>query len=211
MSPAIPVPTFPEEACRVLAFWFEQPLHAPGLALAERQALQQNRQAWFLKSDAFDESCRSQFGALCEQALAGGLDSWNANTQSALARIVLLDQVPRNIFRGTPRAFAGDAAARAATEALLAHGALDHYTRYEQVFALLPLEHAEDSKAQEESVRLFEGLAAREPELASNADYARRHGDVVLRFGRFPHRNAILGRPSTAEEAEFLKGPNSSF
>jgi len=123
----------------------------------------------------------------------------------------LLDQITRNIYRGTPKAFAGDAAALASSRQLVARGALDHLTTLEQVFTLLPYEHSETLADQEDAVRLFEALAARDSQAESNADYARRHRDVIKRFGRFPHRNAIVGRESTALEAEFLKSPNSSF
>jgi uncharacterized protein (DUF924 family) len=210
-TPASDLQIFPDDARRVLAFWFDEPLDAPEMSLEQRARLQHDRPAWFKKSDAFDALCRAEFGGLCEAALAGELDGWNASADASLARIVLLDQITRNIFRGTPKAFAGDAAALASAQALVDRGALDHLTPFEQVFVLLAYEHAESIDIQQESVRLFEALAARHGPVEKNADYARRHRDVIVRFGRFPHRNAILGRTSTEEELAFLKGPNSSF
>lgn len=204
-------PVFPDAAREVLAFWFDQPLTAPDLTTEERAALQKDRPEWFKKSDAFDALCRDRLQTLVEDALGGELDSWDANAQSAVAKILLLDQITRNIFRGTPKSFAGDAAALGSAQQLVARGAHEHLTPHEQTFALMPYEHSEDASVQEESVRLFEALMARTPDPTDYADFARRHRDIVVRFGRFPHRNAILGRRSTAEEIEFLKTPGSGF
>jgi uncharacterized protein (DUF924 family) len=181
----------------VLDFWFGN----GGQARAE----------WFRKDDAFDRLIAERFGALVERALAGELREWDAHPESALARILLLDQFTRNIFRGTPRAFAGDGLALAAAKALVASGQDAVLPPLGRSFVYLPFEHAEDLAAQHEAVRLFGALEASAPEAKGMLDYAVRHRDIVARFGRFPHRNAILGRESTAEEIEFLKQPGSGF
>jgi uncharacterized protein (DUF924 family) len=170
------------------------------------------RPEWFRKDDAFDAQIRERFGAAIEAALDGTLDAWDTQgPHAALARILLLDQFTRNAFRGTPRAFAGDASALAAARAMVARGDDGVLPPLQRVFAYLPFEHAEDAGAQRESLRLFEALAAQGPAFAEFDDYARRHAAVIERFGRFPHRNAILGRASSAEETAFLSQPGSSF
>ncbi len=170
---------------------------------------------WFKRSDAFDAAIRERFGTTVESALAGRLDGWAARPPSALALIVLLDQFTRNIHRGTPAAFAGDAQALTLALQLVDSGEHLRLPPLQRWFAYLPLEHAEDRALQQQCVRLFEALAAEvgphREALAGALDYARRHHDVIARFGRFPHRNAILGRASTAEEATFLLQPGSSF
>ncbi len=170
---------------------------------------------WFKRSDAFDAAIRDRFGTTVEAALAGRLDGWAARPPGALALIVLLDQFTRNIHRGTPAAFAGDAQALTLALQLVDSGEHLRLPPLQRWFACLPLEHAEDQALQQQCVRLFEALAAEEgphrEALAGALDYARRHHDVIARFGRFPHRNAILGRASTPEEAAFLLQPGSSF
>lgn len=169
------------------------------------------RTEWFRKNDAFDAAIAATFGPTIETALSGGLLDWSAWPESALARILLLDQFTRNAFRGTPRAFAGDALALAEARAMVATRqdlALPPMHRW---FAYLPFEHAEEMTMQDTSVRLFETLRTADSRLAEALDYARRHREVIARFGRFPHRNAILDRTSTIEEVEFLKQPGSSF
>lgn len=186
----------------VLDFWFG----APG-----SPEHGQIRKVWFEKDAAFDATIAQRFGAAIEAALGGGLRDWDATPQGALARIVLLDQFTRNVFRGTARAFAGDALALEAAQALVDGGG-DRALRTEQrVFAYLPFEHAERLDLQDVSVRLFAALAAEDPRLAENLDYAHRHRVIIERFGRYPHRNAALGRASTAEEAAFLQQPGSGF
>lgn len=201
---------FPDTARDVLAFWFETP-PTSHWSTSERARHQEVQKRWFVKSQEFDALCADRFGILVDSALLGEFADWNRCAEATLARILLLDQFPRNVFRGTAKAYAGDALALDIAMRFVAEGSLDKLTPLEQVFALLPLEHAEDIEAQEESVRHFEALGQRDPRLASNVDYAHRHHDVIARFGRFPHRNAILGRQSTAEEIEFLKSPGSSF
>lgn len=184
----------------VLDFWFGAPPSATP------------RTEWFRKDPAFDATIRARFGALVETALAGGLRDWDATPQGALARIVVLDQFPRNMHRDTPRAFAGDTLALAAAQALVARGDDRRLAPLERWFAYLPFEHAEDLAMQHESLRLFGALADESPAVGGHALlWARKHFDVIVRFGRYPHRNAVLGRPSTPEEVAFLREPGSSF
>lgn len=187
----------------VLDFWFLAPCEPGHL---------RPRQAWFQKSAAFDAEILSRFGAQIEAAVAGGLRAWDAHPEGTLARILLLDQFTRNVWRGTARAFSGDALARAAAQRLVATGLHLALRPAQRVFAYLPFEHAEDLVLQHRCVALYEDLArAAGPEYKGYVDYAERHRDVIARFGRFPHRNAQLGRPSTAEELAFLTQPGSSF
>jgi uncharacterized protein (DUF924 family) len=187
----------------VLDFWFG----APGSATAG-----QPRREWFVKSDAFDDAIRSRFGAAIETAIAGGLREWDAEgPQGALARILVLDQFTRNAHRNTPRSFAGDALALDAARTLVDSGADKTLPPQQRAFAYMPFEHAEDAFMQERAVELFSALAAEHPGFDEMLDYAHRHRGVIARFGRFPHRNEILGRVSTPEEVEFLRQPGSRF
>jgi uncharacterized protein (DUF924 family) len=163
----------------------------------------QDRKAWFEKNPVFDEEIRARFLALYEKAIAGGLDQWRHEAKSCLALVILLDQFPRNMFRGTARAFEADALALAAARAIVDRGWDQAMSEDERSFAWLPFEHSESLADQETSLRLFAGHA--------NLEWARRHWEIIRRFGRFPHRNAILGRESTPEETEFLKQPGSGF
>ena len=169
------------------------------------------RDLWFRKSDDSDRQITERFGPLIEQALRGELDAWAVEPHGALAQIVLLDQFTRNSFRDTPRAFAGDKRALAAAMAMVGSRHDEKLLPVQRVFVYLPFEHAEGIGMQEEALRLFTRLVAEAPELQNMLDYAQRHHDVVQRFGRFPHRNTILGRQSTVEEIEFLKQPGSRF
>ena len=166
---------------------------------------------WFRKDPAFDVSIRTRFGAVIRAALAGGLADWDRTPPGALARLVVLDQFTRNAYRDTPRAFAGDALALAAARALVADGRDRGFKPLQRGFVYLPFEHSEDLADQAESLRLFGALAAEHPAQAEALEWARRHHAVIARFGRFPHRNAILGRASTAEELAFLEEPGSRF
>ena len=143
-------------------------------------------------------------------AARGEREQWLAAARPALALAILLDQFPRNMYRGTPHAFASDPQALAVARAIVAHGLDRELLPVQRWFVYLPFEHAEDIEAQRESLRLFASLGDG-PDAASVQDYAQRHHDVIARFGRFPHRNAILGRESTPEEVEFLAQPGSSF
>ena len=190
------------DAAEVLGFWFGPP-DAPGYGTARRE--------WFVKDPAFDRRIEKRFGSLIEAALAGRLATWDSPPRHRLARILLLDQFTRNVFRGSARAFAGDQRALADALALIETGGDRELQTIERVFAYLPLEHAESADMQSRSVALFEALAEEDPRLADNVDYARRHRDVIEQFGRFPHRNATLGRPSSAAEEAFLARPGSGF
>jgi uncharacterized protein (DUF924 family) len=184
----------------VLQFWFGE-------------APYQARKEWFNGGAAFDELIRERFGALVEAALGGGLEAtvWNEDPATRLAQVLVLDQFTRNIFRGTPRAFAGDAQALQFASAIVGSGADRSLHPLQRQFAYLPFEHSEDLTTQQRSVALYRALAADDPASAGVLDYALRHHDIVRRFGRFPHRNAILGRTSTAEELAFLEQPGSRF
>ena len=162
-----------------------------------------NPKAWFEKNPAFDDEVRARFLPLYERAASGGLKAWLENAESCLALVILLDQFPRNMFRGSARAFAADALAREAARTLVERGWDRSMSPERRTFAYLPFEHSEALEDQELSVRLFEGNP--------NAEWARKHWEIIRRFGRFPHRNAVLGRESTAAEIEFLKEPGSSF
>jgi len=187
----------------VLDFWFG----APGSPEAG-----QPRRAWFVKKDDFDDAIRTRFGATIEQALAGGLRDWDAaGPQGVLARILVLDQFTRNAYRNTQQAFAGDALALAAARQLVDAGADRTLPPLQRAFVYMPFEHAEDAWMQERAVELFGMLAAEHSGFDEMLDYAHRHRGVIARFGRFPHRNEILGRASTPEEAEFLRQPGSRF
>ncbi len=164
-------------------------------------------QRWFAKDPAFDAEVFSRLSALHVAAVAGELDSWRDTAAGCLALCILLDQAPRNLFRGDPRSYASDAAARAATRHALERGLDLDLPQEQRVFLYLPLEHSEDLADQEDCIGLMSVLDEN-PEWAA---YARQHRDIIARFGRFPHRNAILGRASTPEEAKFLTQPGSSF
>jgi uncharacterized protein (DUF924 family) len=168
----------------------------------------QRRTIWFEKDDAFDTSCGA-FAAALAQAKAGALDGWAATPIGTLALVILLDQFSRNLHRGTPEAFAADAKARAVARAAVAAEYDQAVGPVERMFFYLPFEHSEDLADQEESVRLFETL--RDALGARTIDYAHRHRDVIRRFGRFPHRNAALGRISTEEEEAYLAEPGAGF
>jgi uncharacterized protein (DUF924 family) len=187
-------------AADVLVFWFGEPNSPDHL---------QPRDFWFRKSDATDRLIQSRFGSTVEAALIGQHDDWAATPRGALALVLVLDQFTRNIFRGTPRAFAGDPRALALATRMVDSGRDRLLAPAERWFIYLPLEHSERLLDQFESVRVFERLAA--DGLEAPLDWARRHLEVVKRFGRFPHRNAILGRESTAEELEYLRQPGSGF
>jgi len=169
------------------------------------------RRAWFAVDRAFDEELRREFGPMVEAALAGSLTDWEATPDGSLALVLLLDQLPRNIYRDSRRAFDGDAAARRVADQSLARGFDGRVPPDRRLFFYLPFEHAEDAAAQAEALRLFARLGADHPALADLEGWAKKHADIVVRFGRFPHRNAVLGRESTAEEIEFLSQPGSSF
>ena len=190
----------------VLQFWFGDD---PGQPLA-------NQAQWWKKDPEFDAKIRERFLSAIEKAKRGELKSWEASPEGLLALVILLDQFSRNCFRNDPTGFAAD------------HQALKHslegqakswdqkMTPTQRWFFLMPMMHSEDREMQRRSIEAYRRLAEHAPsELKSTLngalDFAHRHADIVNRFGRFPHRNAVLGRQSTPEETEFLKQPNSSF
>ena len=193
----------------VLAFWFGPP--GSNAEVAARQT-----RLWFGKSVENDREVAARFASALAAASAGALDHWAATPRGRLALVIVLDQFPHHVHRDRPEAFATDPQALAQSLSALDAGEDARLARVERVFLYLPLEHAESLELQTRSVALFETLAreadAGERPLFDNfLDYARKHRDVVARFGRFPHRNAILGRPSTPEEIEFLAQPGSRF
>ncbi|MBW8329969.1 MAG: DUF924 domain-containing protein [Thiobacillus sp.] len=197
------------EAESVLAFWFGSPGSAT--EVAGRQS-----KLWFGKSPANDQAVIDRFTATLLAAAAGQLDHWTTTPRGRLALVIVLDQFPHHIHRDRPQAFATDPQALGLSLAALTADEDRQLAPIERVFLYLPLEHAESLDLQERSVALYEKLAraaaADERALFDNyLDYARKHRDVVARFGRFPHRNDILGRASTPEELEFLKQPGSRF
>lgn len=195
--------TLDPAAAEVFSFWFG--------GSGEDQSYAARRKLWFGKAPDFDRAITDRFRSLTEQAAAGELDGWQRSPQGALALLILLDQFPRNIYRGKPGAFASDLKALAVAKTAIDRGFDQQLEPIQRIFMYLPLEHSEMPANQARSVALFHELAAAAPELQDTLDYAIKHQVVVDRFGRFPHRNEILGRPSTPEESEFLKQPGSSF
>ncbi|WP_017298346.1 DUF924 family protein [Nodosilinea nodulosa] len=193
-----------ERVEEILRFWFGDPADLNG-------EYGQQRQVWFKKDPAFDVAIRRRFLADVERAIAGNLDGWRSQPRPCLALVLLLDQFPRNLFRGEGRSFAGDRAALAAAYHALDNGYDQQVLPVERIFFYLPLEHSENLANQERSVELVRSLYAAHPEFESTLDYALRHREVIQRFGRFPHRNAVLGRETTPEEAAFLQQPGSRF
>lgn len=193
----------------LLEFWF-------GTEPDDGAAARARATLWFGGGAEVDHAVRGRFAADLERASRGELDTWSRFPHGRLALIILLDQFSRMIHRGTARAFAQDAAALRACQEGLALGADRTLRPIERVFFYLPLEHAEDPAAQEESVRRFTDLFTSvgpgwKTDFGAFLDYAVRHRDVIARFGRFPHRNAVLGRPSTAEEIAFLREQPRGF
>jgi uncharacterized protein (DUF924 family) len=168
------------------------------------------REVWFKKSDLFDRDVRRRFSALHELAADGRLAAWDATPRTLLALVIVCDQFPRNMFRDDPRAYATDDCALAAAQRMVERGWDLQCAPLERQFVYLPFEHAEDAALQARSLALFARLA-QEPGLADLVSWARKHADIIARFGRFPHRNAVLGRESTPEEIAFLTQPGSSF
>lgn len=179
----------------ILTFWFE------GDATVRREK-------WFKKDAAFDAAC-ARFTPAIRAARDGAYDSWTTTPRGALALIVLMDQLSRNVFRGQAEAFAADPHARAVARAMVARGDDKDLTPYERQFVYLPFEHGESMEDQNESVRLFEAL--RDALGGNTVEYAHKHRAVIEKFGRFPHRNAALGRIDTAEEAVYLAEPGAGF
>ncbi len=193
----------------VLDFWFADSAQS-GDALRERSRV------WFAKDEALDRRIAERFGALVDAASGGELDGWTQTPRGTLALLIALDQFPRNLYRGDARAFAGDAKAQGITLAAIARGEDRLLQPVERVFGYLPLEHAEDLDLQDRCMALFEALLAQAPmemhdSFESFLGYARKHREVIARFGRFPHRNAALSRESTPAELEYLAEPGTGF
>ncbi|WP_182344597.1 DUF924 family protein [Comamonas koreensis] len=210
-SASAPAPAPIASADEVLQFWL-------GSARPSNSEALQHKQQWFSKSDAFDARIRTHFGVTVQAALKGDLPGWTEGVWDTLARIIVLDQFTRNIYRGTPESFAGDPLALQLALGLCDSGQDQALPAVVRVFVYLPLEHAEDAALQQRSVDLFAQLRDSHPEpaelqtyLQGTWDYALRHQAVITRFGRFPHRNAILGRRSTAEELHYLAQPGAGF
>jgi uncharacterized protein (DUF924 family) len=178
------------QADDILHFWFEE--------LSAKQH--------FAKDAALDAAMRERFGATLEAAARCELFGWRHTAQGRLAEILLLDQFSRNVYRDTARAFAQDALALALAQALVASGQDQQLPSAQRPFAYMPYMHSESLVVHTESVRLFG-----QPGLESNFDFALRHQAIIARFGRFPHRNAVMGRTSSVEELAFLEQPGSSF
>lgn len=174
----------------VLHFWFD--------TLEPRQ--------WFIKDEALDQRLAEQFSGALEAAIAGELWTWRRSPQGRLAEILILDQFSRHIFRGQARAFTQDPQALCLAQEAVVAGADRHLNVRERPFLYMPYMHSESLIIHDEALRLFD-----QPGLETNYDYECRHQAIIERFGRYPHRNAILGRPSTEEELAFLNEPGSSF
>jgi uncharacterized protein (DUF924 family) len=183
----------------VLDFWFGSGAER-GKARAE----------WFRKDGKFDAEIRRRFAALHASAALGEREAWRAEARSMLALVIVLDQFSRNLYRGDARAFSQDAHALACSREALARGDAATLLPVERQFLYLPFEHSEELADQDRAVDLMRALDAFD-ETRGLVEWAQRHRAVIRRFGRFPHRNAALGRASTPEEAEFLKEPGSSF
>ncbi len=182
-----PLPNLPEPAT-VLHFWFEEIDPA---------------QHWRV-DPAFDQEIGERFGTLHRAAVQGELSAWRASAQGRLAEVIVLDQFSRNLHRGTPAAFAADPMALALAQEAVAAGHDQVLPPAQRVFLYMPFMHSESRRVHAVALRLFEALGL-------SVDFERRHKAIVDRFGRYPHRNAILGRPSTEEELAFLQQPGSSF
>ena len=206
----MPTPTFQAhlpQAQTVLLFWL-------GDAMEHGWPLESRSKLWFGGGADLDATVHTRFGSQVDEAMRGGLGDWEQYPLDTLALVLLLDQFTRNVYRGQPRAFSGDTRAQALVTAALARGWDDDGLPLAgTVFLYMPLMHAEDIGLQDECVRRFENLAARAPgerraDLLGNVDFARKHRDIIAQFGRFPYRNAALGRESTAQELVFLRdGP----
>jgi len=193
----------------VLNYWFG-PLENNDSFPKDRASL------WFVKSDQTDREIEQRFSNDLDRAAAGDYDSWKKSPRGRLALVILMDQMSRNIHRGTPRAFATDKDALKLALEAVETGEDKKLFLIERAFLYMPLEHSEDSEIQELSIQKFSELVQEAPEHCKSAyetflSYAEAHKRVIDRFGRYPHRNEILGRQSTSEEIEFLKQPGSGF
>lgn len=189
------------QATAILDFWFGHP-DAPGYG--------KQQTFWFNPQPGFDEELRNRFLKDYQKAAQGFLDDWMDLPHTCLALILLLDQFPRNMFRGTPQAFATDWEALSTAQHAVSQGYDRELLPVQRWFIYLPFEHSENIEHQRRCVKLFQQIS-HDPESAAAIAHAFRHMEIIERFGRFPHRNLILGRTSTPEEKEFLLQPGSSF
>ncbi len=185
----------------VLDFWFGPP---------GSEEHGKPREAWFVKDDVFDEDIRTRFGAAVEAAIIGGFEDWRDSFEGSLALVILLDQFPRNLFRGSRRSFAGDARAREVASGAIERKFHETASSVQVVFYFLPFEHSEDLADQERCMALFNNLPA-SPEKENWLLYAQKHYDVIEKYGRFPHRNVVLGRENTPAEDDYLAQPDAGF
>jgi uncharacterized protein (DUF924 family) len=174
----------------ILRFWFEEI----------------DRKQWWSKDLAFDQALRLRFGEVHARAARCELFDWRVQAKGRLAEVIVLDQFSRNLFRDTPQAFANDPLALALAQEAIAHNVQAVLTPIEQVFLYMPFMHSESREIHQIAVKLFESTG-----MADNLDFELRHKQIIDRFGRYPHRNSLLGRVSTAAELEFLKEPGSRF
>ncbi|NUP11427.1 MAG: DUF924 domain-containing protein [Polyangiaceae bacterium] len=197
------------EAQAVLSFWLG-PLDQDGMSSKDHAA------RWFTRSSAFDDEIRQRFGDLHRAVANGEREGWLEDPHTLVAYVIVLDQFSRNLFRNSPDSFAHDAKAARASSLAVERGDEPSLTIQQRVFLYMPFMHSESLEHQDRCVERFRSLAETAPAscrpvLENNADYAVRHRDIVARFDRFPHRNEVMGRPSTPEEIEFLRQPGSSF
>lgn len=175
---------------KVIDFWFNE--------IEEKQ--------WWLKDEKFDQMVKDRFGELLQQAKAGELFSWRETPLGSLAEVIVLDQFSRNIYRDHPESFANDAMALTLAQFANSRGFDKQLPDNQRVFLYMPYMHSESKSIHEEAVKLFKSMGAE-----GSLDFEYKHKAIIDKFGRYPHRNQILGRNSTKEELEFLKQPNSSF
>jgi len=192
----------------LISYWF-------GETLSDPAAIPGRMDWWFSADQEHDRHLATRFNDLVEECAAGRLYRWLDEPEGRLALIIALDQLPRNLYRGTPQAFAHDPYTAALCLAAAHTGQDRELLPVQRVFLYMPLQHMEDPQAQEAGVQLYDRLAEENPEWPifgeRVAPFARLHRDIIARFGRFPHRNAVLGRENTAEEAEYLAGEAPTF
>ena len=201
-------PPGPPAAQQILDFWFN--------GIEDGWGTEQNVRRWFMSSAELDQEIAVRFGDTVRELANGLYREWIVTPHSGLAAVIAMDQFPRNMFRGTARAFACDPYALESTLHLIESGAEGALLPAHRLFLYMPLEHSEDLKMQNMSVSKFEQIAKEAPEsrretAGSNYDYAVRHRDIIVRFGRFPHRNEILGREPTEEETVYLTAGGETF
>ncbi|WP_414549464.1 DUF924 family protein [Anabaena sp. CCY 0017] len=189
------------QAKTILEFWFGHP-DAPDYGKPKAY--------WFGEKAEFDQEIQNQFLSAYQKAADGYLDDWIDSAETCLALILLLDQFPRNMFRGTPEAFATDWEALSAAQYAVVQGYDCQLLPVQRWFIYLPFEHSENLTHQRQCVKLFQQLS-HDPDSAKAIEHSLSHQEIIARFGRFPHRNSILGRTSTASEKEFLQQPSSWF